>query len=410
MTTDHCVLCAGHALQDVVRLRPTPPANALAPTSAQARAATSFPLRLVRCAGCGLVQLADVVPRDMLFRDYKYATGAVPALVDHFHRLATDLVTRHSLAPGAFVVEIGSNDGTLLRAFAEQGAKVLGVDPALDLAAQAQRDGVPTLPAHFGEDVANAILADHGHPDLVLANNVLAHVADLNGTLRSIRTLLDTSSHAVFEVAHLLAMATDGTYEFVYHEHVSYFSLHTLRTAVIAHDMEITDVEEVPTQGGSLRCWVRRRAAVSRDAVSRRVQAMLDRETACGLTDGTALTDFAERVWRINSGVADVVHGLSALGRRICGYGASARAVTFMAQSGIGDQVSYIVDDNPRKVGWYVPGAAVPVVDSGRLSARESDYCVLFAWNFSSDILRTRAKFRAAGGRFIVPFPALTMV
>ncbi|MEU1762971.1 class I SAM-dependent methyltransferase [Micromonospora sp. NPDC005652] len=404
-----CLLCASSALEDVVRLTPTPPANALAESRKQALDAVAFPLDLARCAACGLVQLTDALPRDELFRDYKYATGAAPGLVSHFRALADDVLSRVDLPPGSVVVELGSNDGTLLKAFAERGMRVLGVDPAVDIGQQARESGVPTLTEHFNAEVADRIVTEFGGADVVLANNVLAHVEDLNGVLAGVRSLLGPTSSAVVEVAHLLPMALSGAFEFVYHEHMSYFSLATLCRAMMRHDLRIVDVAEVATQGGSLRCWVRRVDASDGANPSSRVAALIDREQRAGLTDGLLLRDFDERVRRVTGQVADVLGGLAGQGRRIAGYGASARAVTFMAQCDIAQQITWIADDNPRKVGWYVPGSGVEVVEPDRLTAGEIDYCVLFAWNFADHIIQATRTFWAGGGSYIVPFPTLNV-
>ncbi len=389
----------------VLPLKPTPPANALASSHSEALEAKSYPLDLVRCAACGLVQLADVVPRDELFRRYKYATGAAPALVAHFGEMAREVVERLALQPGSTVVEVGSNDGTLLSAFAGRGMTVLGIDPAEELGQLARERGVPTITAHFDSAVAGQVQAEVGYCDVVLANNVLAHVAEPGDALAGIRSLLRPGGYAVVEVAHLLPMALNGIYEFIYHEHMCYFSLQSLIAALRLHDLTLVDVVEVPTQGGSLRCWIRAGTWTATD----RVAALLEREALAGLTDGTLLRDFAARVERVNTIVSDIVGGLSVRGQRIVGYGASARAVTLLAQSGVAGEVAWIVDDNPRKVGFYLPGHGIPVVDRSRLTAREADYCVLFAWNYEPDIVAATREFAAAGGRYIVPFPQLTV-
>lgn len=287
--------------------------------------------------------------------------------------------------------------------------RVLGVDPARELARSATESGVPTLAEHFDETVAGQVLAQFGPADLVLANNVLAHVGDLPGALRGIRDLLAPSSHGVFEAAHLLPMIADGMYEFVYHEHVAYFSLHSMRTAVHWHGMEVVDVEEIPTQGGSIRCWVRLSESVDPGDITPAVGDLLRREREAGLVDGRLLHQFADRVSRVNGALNDVVTGLRAAGRRVCGYGASARAVTLMAQAGIGDAVDWIVDDNARKVGLFVPGSGIPIADPNQLTPTSADYCVLFAWNFRADILARTTAFRRGGGNFVVPFPELTI-
>ncbi|HUQ55153.1 class I SAM-dependent methyltransferase [Lentzea sp.] len=404
-----CLLCMARSLDEVITLRPTPPANALAATADEAQAAATYPLRLSRCRECGLVQLADRISRDLLFRDYKYATGAAPGLVRHFGALAAYLIARHAIPPGSAIVEVGSNDGTLLRAFADQGMRVLGVDPAVELARQATESGIPTYPEHFDERVAERVMAEFGPADIVLANNVLAHVSDLNSTLRGVRALLMPTSHGVFEAAHLLPMVTEGMYEFIYHEHVAYFSLRTMRSAVNRHGMEVVDVEEVPTQGGSIRCWVKLADGLTQADISPRVTDLLRREDDAGLTDGSLLRRFAARVSRVNTMLCDVVGSLHASGKRICGYGASARAVTLMSQAGIGHAVNWIADDNPKKIGLYVPGSGIPIRPPSELTPDESDYCVLFAWNFSADITAKTVDFTGGGGMFIVPFPELTV-
>jgi SAM-dependent methyltransferase len=404
-----CIFCSSTRRETIVRLEPTPLANSLAPTRALALAAPTYPLELVRCADCSLVQLGDIVPREQLFHDYKYATGAVPALVSHFRKLAAEAVSRLSLGRDSKIVEIGSNDGTVLEAFAAFGAKVLGIDPADALARHAQARGLPTLIDRFDAGVAERIIDEFGSADLLVANNVLAHVGKLDSVLRGMRRLMHANSHAVLEVAHLLPMARDGTYEFIYHEHAAYFSLHTLRMVLDRYEMEIFDAAEVPTQGGSLRCWVRVKRSKRGRAISRGMKALLDRESQSGLVDGSLLNDFAAHVLRINGNVSDVVRGLATLGRSLGGYGASARAVTFMVQCDIGSHLAWIVDDNARKIGNFVPGLGIPVVAPSELFETKPDYCVLFAWNFRDEIMKATARFAAEGGRYIVPFPTLTV-
>lgn len=403
-----CFSCGSTRAGAIIDLRPTPPANALASTAEKAGASASFPLRLMRCSNCGLIQLGDRVARDLLFREYRYATGAAPALVRHFTEHAQALISRHRLQTKALIVEIGSNDGTLLRPFAERGMDVLGVDPAVDLAEEATRSGITTLGEHFDDAVAERIVTNFGPADLVLANNVLAHVDDLNSVLRGIRVLIRPGGHVVVEVAHVLPMLTGGMFEFVYHEHTAYYSLHTPADAVARHGMTVVDVEEIPTQGGSLRCWIQVDGTTPA-APGQPVADLLARERRAGLVDGGLCDRFGSEVERVTGILGDLVTGLRLRGRRICGYGASARAVTLMAQAGIGDAIEWIADDNPRKVGMYVPGSATPVVAPGRLGPGSSDYCLVFAWNFLDEIVARTASFAAAGGRYLVPFPEVAL-
>ncbi|MFF5113717.1 methyltransferase domain-containing protein [Streptosporangium sp. NPDC000509] len=406
-TTSRCLVCGADRLEEVVSLTPTPPANDIAPTAELARSQERYPLDLVRCAGCGLVQLVDVIPRSVLFADYRYATGAAPALVDHCRALATLVTDRLGLAAGAKVLEIGSNDGTQLSFFGERGMRVLGVDPAVEVGTYAREHGVPTLTTHFGVETVERILGDIGPVDAVLGSNVLAHVNDVNGVLRAIRMLLKPGGSAVIEVAHVLPMVQHGIFEFVYHEHLSYFSLHVLARAAEANGLAVFDAELISTQGGSLRCWI------GRDDDGRSPSAEFDRilwaEVDAGVPDGGFLDGFANRVDRVCTTLNDVLGGLSKTGRRISGYGASARAVTLLSQAGVGGEIDWIVDDNPRKVGKFTPGDGIPIVGSERLVAGSTDYCVLFAWNFEASIRARSTAFSTAGGSFVVPFPELSI-
>ncbi|GGM86933.1 class I SAM-dependent methyltransferase [Dactylosporangium sucinum] len=400
-----CLLCGGTDAAVVVPLEPTPPANHLSATAEQARALPRYPLDLVHCPDCGLVQLGDVVDRAELFSDYRYATGAVPALVRHFGQLAEQVIDRLRLAAGARVTEIGSNDGTLLGFFAARGMRVLGVDPAAALAAEAEGRGVPTRVVLFDDEVAARIVAETGPSDVVLANNVLAHVRDINAVIAGIARLLAPDGTAVVEVAYVLPMVAGGMFEFIYHEHVAYYSLHVLGQAFARHGLTITDVEQIDTQGGSLRCWARPAHGAGEPTPA--VTALLAAERAAGVADGRFLDGYGEAVRRGSGRLHDVVAGLHAQGRTICGYGASARAVTLLAQSRIGEYLAWIVDDNPRKVGLFTPGDGIEVRPRRDLDDAGADYCIVFAWNYADAVRANAAAFRAAGGDLVIPYPDL---
>ncbi|MEV6932539.1 class I SAM-dependent methyltransferase [Dactylosporangium sp. NPDC051485] len=402
-----CLLCGSADISVVVSLHPTPPANGLAATAEAAKAQLRYPLDLVHCRGCGLVQLADIVDRSELFSDYRYATGAMPPLVRHFGELAGQVISRSDLPPGSRVTEIGSNDGTLLGFFAESGMMVHGVDPAQTLAAEANERGVPTRVALFDDRVAEQIVAESGRSDVVVANNVLAHVRDINAVIRGIERLLAPGGVAVVEVAHVLPMVTSGAFEFIYHEHVAYYSLHVLRAAFARHGLTLIDVEQIPTQGGSLRCWARHSGAAGEPAGT--VAEILAWEREADVPCGGFLDGYATRVRRVGERLNDVVCGLVGQGRTICGYGASARAVTLLGQSRIGPFLRWIADDNPRKVGLFTPGDGIEVVDRGHLNEGGVDYCVVFAWNYADEIRRNASTFLAAGGGLITPFPDLVV-
>jgi hypothetical protein len=404
-----CILCGNSTFEAVVSLASTPPANALATDPDRARRLPAYPLDVRRCGACGLLQLRTSVDRAELFRDYKYASGAAPGLVRHFRDLAARVVERTGLSAPARVIEIGSNDGTLLRCFAEQGIEVLGVDPAARLNTRAESFGVRTVTALFDETIGRRVREEFGAADVVLANNVLAHVRDLGGVMRGIRAITHQGSFVVVEVAHVLPMIANGMFELIYHEHLSYFSLHNMVRLAEEHGMVIVEVDQVPTQGGSLRCWLRPADAPGLDGPAPSAAELMREEKIAGVADGSFLDGFHDRVRASTTRLGDVVTGLAATGKRICGYGASARAVTLLGQAKIGEHIRLIADDNPLKHGWYTPGDGIPVVPPDRLNASEADYCLLFAWNFAEDIVRRTRSFTGAGGAFIVPFPTLSI-
>jgi C-methyltransferase C-terminal domain/Methyltransferase domain/Putative zinc binding domain len=390
-------------------LTPTPPANALAADADSARKLRAYPLDLHRCVACGLIQLGISVDRAELFSDYRYATGAAPGLVRHFQRLAAEVINRTGLSAPARVVEIGSNDGTLLRQFADQDIGVLGVDPAAGLNAMAERSGVRTMTALFDEAAGRDVRENFGAADVILASNVLAHVHDLGSVMRGIRAMTHERSWIVVEVAHVLPMISEAVFELIYHEHLSYFSLHNLVLLAEQHGLVITDVEQLPTQGGSLRCWLRRAGAPGTEQPGPRVASLLTAERTAGVADGSFLRSFPRRVQASTARLNDVVTGLAATGVRLSGYGASARAVTLLGQARVGEHLAWIADDNPLKQGLYTPGDGIPVVSRDRLDASAERYCLLFAWNFAEDIMRHSRSFTDSGGSFILPFPTLSI-
>lgn len=405
---DRCLVCTSTELVPVVSLRPTPPANDVTGSPEDSHAQERFPLDLVRCGDCGLVQLRDVVPRNRLFADYRYATGASPGLVAHCRELADTVTTRLGLGAGDSVLEVGSNDGTQLGFFAQRGMWVLGVDPATELARAADESGVPTVAAPFGKDSVDEVLSRIGPVDLVLGSNVVAHVSDVTGVLYAMRQLLKPGGRAVVEVAHVLPMMRHGMFEFIYHEHLSYFSLHVVERAAEASGLRLVDADLIPTQGGSLRCWLAR----DDDPAPRgpAVAEILRAEVEAGERDGSLVAGFADRVDGVSASLHDVLGGLAATGKRVCGYGASARAVTLLAQAGVAANIAFIVDDNPRKVGSFTPADGIPIVPVSHLRPEDVDYCVLFAWNFGDTIRARNTAFTAGGGAFVVPFPDLTVV
>lgn len=392
----------------MLSLVPTPPANAFISAERLGESQATYPLELVFCESCAHVQLHDVVDPKVLFEDYVYVSGTSAVFVAHFKAYAEDLIQRLHLEAGALVIDIGSNDGTLLRFFAEHGMRVLGVDPARQIAENATRAGIETLPEFFDLNLARRIRESRGPAQLVAANNVMAHIDDLKGAVAGIRELLAPSGVLAFEVSYLVDVYTGVYFDTIYHEHVSYHTVGPLDRFFRENGMELFDVFRVPTHGGSLRGLVQLQGAGR--PRSERVDELERLESGLGLGRPQTLVAFKDRIEAARSSLTKLLDDLKASGKRIAGYGAPAKTTTLLHHFRIGrETVDFIADDSPLKQGLYTPGTHIPVVAAEAIYDRSPDYLLVLAWNFAESIMAHRAPYAARGGRFIVPLPTLTI-
>ncbi len=406
---DDCRLCGGKRLTQVVSLEPTPPANAFVPAALLDRAQDRFPLDLFFCADCGHLQLLDVVDPSALFSDYVYVSGTSPVFVKHFEDYADSVIRRFQPKAGSLVLDIGSNDGTLLGFFKKAGHAVLGVDPARDIAAKATLAGIETQCGFFTEDMAQAVRAERGAASVITANNVFAHIDDLAGVTRGIRHLLDDNGVFVFEVSYLLDVVEKTLFDTVYHEHLDYHSVGPLVRFFDAHGMELIETERVSSHGGSLRGTAQPKGG--RHPVGASVAEALAAETKAGLDRAETFQDFARHIGALKDELGSLLRGLKAEGKRIAGFGAPAKATTLMYHFGLGpDLIDYIIDDSPLKQGLFTPGLHVPVLSSAALTGKKPDILLILAWNFAASIIAKNAAFREAGGRFVVPLPRVEVL
>jgi SAM-dependent methyltransferase len=404
-----CRLCGSTALRRAFALTPTPPANAFVKADAIDVAQPAFPLDVYFCDACTHVQLLDVVDPAVLFRNYVYVSGTSPAFVRHFASYARDVAQFADLRSGDLVVDIGSNDGTLLTPFKAAGYRVLGVDPATAIAAAATQAGIETMPAFFTEALADEIAAGHGHASVIAANNVFAHIDDLSGVLNGVRQLLAPDGVFVFEVSYILDVIQDTLFDTIYHEHLSYHAVRPLLGFMESHGMELVEAIRVPTHGGSLRGIAQIKGG--RHKVGPSVAAALDAEDAAGLSTFETYVAFASKIDALGHALRGLLATVKQAGHRVAGFGAPAKATTLMYHFGIGpEQIDFIVDDSPLKQGLYTPGLHVPVLDASAIAARKPDYLLLLAWNFAAPIIARNQAFRDYGGKFIVPLPALEVV
>lgn len=402
-----CRSCGGRRLAPVLDLGATPIANALV-SPGDVGPDPTYPLAIVFCSACSLVQLDRPLPAGAIFdSDYPYFSSFSDALCRHARAHVEGLVERHGLGPGSFAVEVASNDGYLLRNFVAAGVRTLGIDPSPGPAAAATAIGVPTRVEFFGACTASAIVAEHGHADVVIANNVMAHVPDLDDFVSGLATLLADDGVLTIENPSVGDMIEHCEFDTIYHEHYSYFSCSSVDALMRRHGLHLNDVEHFPDlHGGTLRWYVGHHP----DRTTR-CQARLDRERAEGLTTEAFYSSFAARVAEVQRSLRILLDDLHARGATVAAYGAAAKGATLLNSSGIGtDRVTYVVDRNTHKQGLSMPGCRLPIAPVERLLDDQPDYLLLLAWNFADEIIAQQAEYRARGGRFIVPVPSPRIV
>jgi SAM-dependent methyltransferase len=409
MSAASCRFC-GAALETVFAdLGMSPLANSyVSPERANAME-PFFPLRALVCGSCLLVQLEEFETPEAIFSDYAYFSSFSSTWLEHSRRYVEDMVSRFGVDGSSQVVEIASNDGYLLQYFVERGVPVLGIEPAANVAEVAEAKGVPTLVEFFGVPVAERLAADR-RADLLLGNNVLAHVPDLNDFVGGMRALLAPGGVITMEFPHLLRLIEENQYDTIYHEHFSYFSFLTVRKVFAAHGLRLFDVEELPTHGGSLRIF----GCHDDDAAkpdTDRARELLAREEAAGLGSLGTYRSYAHRVEEDKRAALGFLIDLKAQGRSIAGYGAPAKGNTFLNYCGVrGDFLDYTVDASPHKQGHLLPGTHIPIRPVEALRETKPDVVLILPWNLRDEIVEQHAYVRDWGGRFAARVPELRLL
>ncbi len=405
---DNCRLCNSKNLELVVHLAPTPIADDYVTDERVSDIQEAYPLDLFFCHACGHVQLLDVLDPEILFRNYTYVTSVSLGLVEHFRMYADNALTRFRPQSGALAVEIGSNDGSLLRFFREGGMRVLGIDPAREIAIKATESGIETLPVFFTSGVGQNIRQERGPAAIVAANNVFAHSDNLADMADGIREMLAPDGVFVFEVSYLVDIVQKFLFDTVYHEHLCYHSVKALDTFFRSHGMEFVDIERIPTKGGSLRGFVQ--LAGGPWPVSPSVRELIELEERLGFDKAELFKVFASELEDIKKQLLTLLLDLKAQGKIISGYGASATVTTLMYYFGLGDILNFIVDDNPVKQGRFSPGYHIPVFSPHALYERKPDYVIILAWAYSEPIIKKQRAYLDKGGHFIIPLPDVKVI
>jgi SAM-dependent methyltransferase len=365
-------------------------------------AAPAFPLDVVRCCRCTLVQLRETVSPETLFRTYPYLSSYSDTFVEHARAFAAQATNELDLADGSLVIEAASNDGYLLQFFKERGIGALGIEPARNVAAVARQRGIDTIAEFLDARLARNVVTEHGTAALVVANNVVAHVPELRDFVAALAVLAGPDGRVVIEVPYVRDLVDRVEFDTIYHEHVSYFSLTSLRPVLEENGLNVIRVERISVHGGSLRVH-----ASSKGRAEASVAALLAEEAAWGIDDAGRFERFADAVSAVRSEVHDFVARLVSSGARVAAYGAAAKGVVLANTCALDRElVAFVVDRNEHKQGKQLPGVGIPIRKPEALHAEQPDYCLLFAWNLAAEIARQQSAYLAAGGKFITPVPA----
>ncbi|MDI6640084.1 MAG: methyltransferase domain-containing protein [Methanocellales archaeon] len=397
-----CRVCGSKKLHKFLSLGPTPLANKFLRENQLGSPEVFYPLDVYFCSNCYLVQLLDVISPKVMFEEYVYLTGASKPMQIHFSGLAEDVIQSFRPSENSLVVDIGSNDGTLLQCFSKFGLRTLGIEPATNIARLAEAKGIQTVNDFFDEECAMKLHKEYGQANVILATNVFAHVDDLESFLRGINHLLSNDGIFIIEVPYLLNLLNNMEFDTIYHEHLSYFAVHPLVYLFRKFGMEVVDVKQVPVHGGSIRVFVQRSAKQQ----SQNVAKLLLMEREAKLDSLKTYLKFADEVALLKEKLVRLLKVLKKEGARITGYGAPAKGNILLNYCNIGtDVLDYITDTTPFKQGCYTPGMHIPVFPEKKFHEEPPNYALLLAWNYADEILQKESEYRQKGGKFILPIP-----
>lgn len=402
-----CRSCGKKGLEPVVDLGLMPLSDGLLTKDQLAKPEGKYPLDVGFCPSCTLVQILETVPPEVLFgHDYPYFSSFSDHLLKHSRDNALSLIASRKLGPTSLVIELASNDGYLLKNFVEKGIPVQGIDPAPGPAKAAEKVGVPTMNTFFTRDLASQLVKEGKRADVIIGNNVLAHVADTNGFVQGVAMLLKDDGTTSIEVPYLRDLIDHCEFDTIYHEHLCYFSAMAVDALFRRNGLFLNHVERLPIHGGSLRLFAGRR-----ENVQDSVKKLIAEEKALGMDKPAYYRTFGDRVRQIGDTLRTMLEGFRKQGKTIAAYGAAAKGAIMVNYARTGtDLIDFVVDRNVHKQGKFMPGVHIPILPPDEIMKRRPDYVVLLPWNFKDEILKQQDAYRKAGGKFVIPIPSPVVV
>ena len=405
---DHCQLCGSDHLELIIDLGHQPPCDSLLLGDDLNKPELTYPLRLIRCTDCSLVQIDYVVaPEKLFFREYPYLTGITPTLANNLQKGAMKFVEHLGVAPNSLVIDIGSNDGTLLKGFVKSGMRVLGIEPT-NVAQIAIDDGIPTIQEFFSTSTAQKVKEEHGEATLITAANMFAHIPNLGDVIRGVSILLENNGYFITESHYLANIVETNQFDSVYHEHLKYYNTKNLRDLFEEYNFTLVDAERIPNYGGSIRAYARKG---KNHTPSPRLESLVREEKAQGLYDSSVFDSFRTRIAKVRKELTQTLYRLREEQQNICGIGCPGRCSTLLNYCHITpDLLPYIAEQSTcLKLGMFLPGTHIPIVDEARIFEEQPDYALVLSWHYAEPIMK---KLREKGlkSKFILPLPDVKIV
>jgi hypothetical protein len=406
-----CRFCKSEVTDVFIDLGNAPASNSFLTKWELNEPETFYPLKVFTCANCFLVQVDEYKKSDSIFDSrYVYFSSYSTSWLEHAKNYTNKMTKRFGYNADSLVIEIASNDGYLLQYFKEKNIPVLGIEPTANTAEVASSKGIESLVRFFGVELAGELVSQNRKADLLLGNNVLAHVPDINDFVGGMKIILDSEGVITMEFPHLLQLVENNQFDTIYHEHFSYLSFHTVKQIFEAHGLAMFDVEEIPTHGGSLRIYAKHKEDNSK-AISESVRALLEKEKAAGLLSIDYYTSFQDKAFAVKLAFIEFLVNAKKDGKKVAGYGAAAKGNTLLNYCGVkSDLIDYVVDANPNKRNKFLPGSHIPVLDEAHLKNNKPDYIIIFPWNIKDEVMKQLSYVKEWKGQFLIPIPKPELV